>query len=85
MYNSLKSLKKFGKSFYWAGMILPNYYLNRSADLYYFCRKLDDIADENRSKSTLSKLNSIKDLIVEGDFDTDQLVEWLNVVRSQAP
>ena len=69
MDNSLKSLKKFGKSFYWAGMILPDYYLKRSADLYYLCRKLDDIADENRSKKTLSKLNLIKDLIIQGNYD----------------
>ena len=42
MDNSLKSLKKFGKSFYWAGMILPDFYLKRSADLYYFCRNEKD-------------------------------------------
>ena len=48
MNESLESLKTFGKSFYWAGMILPDYYLERSADLYYFCRKLDDIADQKK-------------------------------------
>ena len=53
MNKSLQSLKKYGKSFYWAGMILPSFYLNRSAELYNFCRKLDDIADQKKNKKYL--------------------------------
>ena len=38
-------LKKNGKSFYWAGKLLPKKDINRAAELYSFCRILDDIAD----------------------------------------
>ena len=48
-------LKKNGKSFYWAGKLLPKESINRAAELYRFCRILDDIADSG-------KINSLKEL-----------------------
>ena len=68
MNDSIKTLKSFGKSFYWAGMILPDHYLERSADLYYFCRKLDDIADQKKNKNILVTLKLIKKLIIEENY-----------------
>ena len=68
MNESIDSLKIFGKSFYWAGMILPKHYLQRSADLYYFCRKLDDIADQKKNKKNLIKLESIKKFIIQDNY-----------------
>ena len=60
MSESINSLKKFGKSFFWAGKILPNFYLKRSAELYHFCRKMDDLADENQNIYTVDILKLIK-------------------------
>ena len=68
MNDSIKSLQKNGKSFFWAGKILPDYYLNRAADLYLFCRKLDDIADQEIKTIALKKLISIKNLITKEDY-----------------
>ena len=68
MNDSIKSLQKNGKSFFWAGKILPDYYLNRAADLYLFCRKLDDIADQEIKPISLKKLISIKNLITKEDY-----------------
>ena len=48
-------LKKNGKSFYWAGMFLPKVSIKSAAELYRFCRILDDIADNG-------KINSLKEL-----------------------
>ncbi len=48
-------LKKNGKSFYWAGKLLPKESINRAAELYSFCRILDDIADSG-------KINSLNEL-----------------------
>ena len=48
-------LKKNGQSFYWAGKFLPKEAINRAAELYRFCRILDDIADNG-------KINSLKEL-----------------------
>lgn len=54
------TLKKNGKSFYWAGKFLPSAYINRASELYQFCRVLDDIADsgERGSLQTLKKIKS---------------------------
>ncbi len=53
--NAKSVLKKNGKSFYWAGKFLPKECINRAAELYNFCRILDDIADNG-------EINSLKDL-----------------------
>ena len=58
-------LKDNGKSFYWAGKFLPRKYIDRAAELYSFCRILDDIADSG-DKSSLKQLNSIKSYL-EGE------------------
>ena len=38
MSNHLEILKQNGKSFYWAGKLLPKKYLIRCAELYSFCK-----------------------------------------------
>ena len=61
-YNTDKAkliLKKNGKSFYWAGKFLSEDYINRAAELYSFCRALDDIADSGNPTS-LRHLTDIK-------------------------
>ena len=61
-YNTDKAkliLKKNGKSFYWAGKFLSEDYINRAAELYSFCRALDDIADSG-NPSSLKHLTDIK-------------------------
>ena len=57
--NAKLTLKKNGKSFYWAGKFLPKHDINRAAELYSFCRSLDDIAD-NGHYSSLKILNDIR-------------------------
>ena len=42
---SLALLRRHGKSFYWASALLPAEQRLRVAELYLFCRRLDDIAD----------------------------------------
>lgn len=68
MNNYLEILKKNGKSFYWAGQLLPKKYLIRCAELYSFCRILDDIADSKIKADNLSKLKNILDLIKKDDY-----------------
>ena len=61
-YNTDKAkliLKKNGKSFYWAGKFLSEKYINRAAELYSFCRALDDIADSG-DPTSLKHLTDIK-------------------------
>ena len=57
--NAKSVLKKNSKSFHWAGKFLPNECINRAAELYSFCRILDDIAD-NGEISSLKYLSNIR-------------------------
>ena len=45
MKNNL--LKKYAKSFYWAGFFLTSEIYDKSLIIYNYCRTLDDIADSN--------------------------------------
>ena len=55
-------LKKNGKSFHWAAMFLNKECINRAAQLYSFCRILDDIADSGEAHSHKYLIN-IKSII----------------------
>ena len=68
MSNYLEILRQNGKSFYWAGKLLPKKYLTRCAELYSFCRLLDDIADTKTKDKNLIKLNYILDLFKKNDY-----------------
>ena len=50
------SLKKHGKSFYWASFFLPNKSKDAAFKLYGICRYFDDLADET-SNDQSEKLN----------------------------
>ncbi len=65
--NAKSVLKKNGKSFYWAGKFLPKEFINRAAELYSFCRILDDIAD-NGAISSSKDLSSIRSYIKKKTF-----------------
>lgn len=41
----LQTLARHGKSFYWASLFLGSALANRAAQLYQFCRYVDDLAD----------------------------------------
>ncbi len=66
--NAKSVLKKNGKSFYWAGKFLPKQCINRAAELYNFCRILDDIAD-NGEKNSLKDLSDIASNIKKKKFE----------------
>ena len=55
-------LKKNGKSFHWASKFLNKECINRAAELYSFCRILDDIADSGEANSHKYLIN-IKSII----------------------
>ena len=65
--NAKSVLKKNGKSFHWAGKFLPNECINRAAELYSFCRILDDIAD-NGEINSLKYLSNIRSSVKKNTF-----------------
>ena len=65
--NAKSVLKTNGKSFHWAGKFLPKECINRAAELYSFCRILDDIAD-NGEINSLKYLSNIRSSIKKKTF-----------------
>ena len=51
-YNDPNSLKKHGKSFYWASFFLPKRNKDAATKLYSICRFFDDLADDNNEDKT---------------------------------
>jgi phytoene synthase len=51
-YNDPNSLKKHGKSFYWASFFLPKKNKDAATKLYSICRFFDDLADDNNEDQT---------------------------------
>lgn len=50
--NDPNSIKKHGKSFYWASFFLPKRNKKIASELYSICRFFDDLADENDDDQT---------------------------------
>ncbi len=68
------SLKKNGKSFYWASRFLGREMSQNATILYAFCRVLDDIADED-IEDGLIRLSQIKKQIRDQTNISDPLLE----------
>jgi len=51
-YNDPNSLKKHGKSFYWASFFLPKRNKDAATQLYSICRFFDDLADDSNEDQT---------------------------------
>ena len=51
--NSVKDLKKEGKSFYWASFFLPKHSRKKAGKLYSICRYFDNIADKDTEDKTI--------------------------------
>ena len=60
-------LKNNGKSFFWASKFLPSLYVDRAAELYKFCRILDDIADSGK-KTSLDNLQNFYNQFKKNDI-----------------
>ena len=63
-----KIVKKSGSSFYWGMKILPNKQARAMFAVYAFCRIVDDIADEIKSKIKREKLLKEWELTIKNLF-----------------
>ncbi|MDC0182658.1 phytoene/squalene synthase family protein [Nitrosomonadales bacterium] len=52
MKNQAQIIQQHGKTFYWASFFLEKTVRSRLFSIYAFCRKVDDIVDTNKKKST---------------------------------
>ena len=52
MISPSQSMRKHGKTFYWASRFLEKEIANRFYAVYQFCRNIDDLVDEKKDKDT---------------------------------
>ena len=84
--DALKTLAKNGKSFYWASRLLGRRMAGDAAELYSFCRLLDDIADADApgGKDRLSAIRSQLVILHERAMPEEMdpaLARYLGVMR----
>ena len=48
MISPSQSMRKHGKTFYWASHFLEKEIANRFYAVYQFCRNIDDLVDEKK-------------------------------------
>ncbi len=60
--NSVKDLKKEGKSFYWSSFFLPSHSKTMAGKLYSICRYYDNIADMDKEDKSIFLQDSIKEI-----------------------
>ena len=75
------SLARNGKSFNWASHLFSRKDFDRVANLYAFCRFVDDIADNLNEVQARLKLEAIYTDIKRGDSDIPQVKALLDLLR----
>jgi phytoene synthase len=70
----VQTLARHGKSFYWASLFLGPTLANRAAQLYQFCRYVDDLADGDLPDRHES-LDNIRDRLIGSDVAVGPEVE----------
>lgn len=54
------SMRRHGKSFWFASLFLPRATANDAAELYAFCRIMDDLADESEGVEAVPRLEQVR-------------------------
>ncbi|OQX69792.1 MAG: hypothetical protein B6A08_02610 [Sorangiineae bacterium NIC37A_2] len=71
---SLEVLAKHAKSFRWASLFLPQRARRDAAVLYAFCRRVDDIVDEGKSREEAARELDAVEAELRSSAPTDPLV-----------
>ncbi len=77
---ALATLSRHGRSFRLAGSLLPRDLLHDAAELYSFCRTVDDLADETEDRTVArSALLSLRRSMLEGEATHPALAGFLRL------
>ncbi len=78
------SMRRNGKSFWFASLFLPRNVAADAAELYAFCRTMDDLADESDDPRAVSRLNAVR-LDLERRTSDDPSVRTLLALARRYP
>lgn len=82
MTDAVAVLARFGQSFRLAGRLLPGSTLADAAELYAFCRGVDDLADECLDPGAArAELLLLRDAVSAGDDDHPMAARFLTLQR----
>ena len=82
MTDAVAVLARFGQSFRLAGRLLPSSTLTDAAELYAFCRGVDDLADECLEPAAArAELLLLRDAVLAGDDDQPMAARFLALQR----
>lgn len=71
--SSIDILAANGKSFYFAGILLPQKKLKIISELYWFCRYVDDCADTLPAEQARKEISQIKKMILSSYLDSSYI------------
>ncbi len=85
MTQSVSVLARYGRSFRLAGRLLPGPTLHRAAELYAFCREVDDLADEATDQTEArAALVGVRRAVLCGDDSHPVAARFLALHQSHA-
>ena len=73
------SLKKHGKSFYWASFFLPNKNKDAASELYSICRYFDDLADDVPTDQSEKLKSEFKQICYNVDHPINKFFKSNNI------
>lgn len=76
-----KIMRRNGKSFWFASLFLPRTIAADAAELYAFCRRMDDLADENDDPEAVTRLNSVRFDLQNGSSNDPSVQALLSLAR----
>ncbi len=76
-----ESLATHGRSFHWASQLLGRQASERVAHLYAFCRRVDDLVDEQPAVLARRALRSLRADLARGRSEDGQLEAFLELLR----
>ena len=79
--DSRKSMRRNGKSFWFASLFLPRTIAADAAELYAFCRRMDDLADESDDPESVTRLNSVRFDLQHGSSNDPSVQALLALAR----
>ena len=79
--SATRILRREGRSFHWASRFLPGRAANDAAELYAFCRMVDDLGDDTEPAEARRELDAIARALQNGASERPEVGRFLAMAR----
>ena len=80
-FSALQTMKRNGKSFWFASIFLPKKTALAAARLYRFCRTMDDLADAAATPENQEAIATVREHLRQGETSQPLVADFLALVR----